>query len=114
MADRKQPTPAPTNQRRPAPPPAPPAKRFEYPVSGGESLICPGPNVPGSERHLSYVVTTEDAKILAEEIEARADTLELVARTGAPARGCQYDLVELGKRSRLLRREAARLRGQHA
>lgn len=70
-------------------------------------------------RHLSladdgrllFSISPADAAILAEELDARADTLELAARSGARLPSYKGGITELGNRVRVLRREAKRLRG---
>lgn len=69
----------------------------------------------GNVRHLTTIGdppahTAHERAILAEALELRADTLETYALTGT--RHPDGDIQELGKRVRVLRREADRLRGK--
>lgn len=57
------------------------------------------------------LLSRQDAAILAEELDARADTLELAALSGTRLPSYKGGIQQLGERVRLLRREAARLRG---
>lgn len=59
-----------------------------------------------------HELATGVAAILAEELEARADTLELAARSGARLPSYPGGIEQLGQRVRILRREAERLRGR--
>lgn len=90
----------------------------EFFVFGGPGHLVAGDVVQITENLPAYlarsgfvVVPMADAAILAEELDARADTLELAARSGARLPSYRGGPAELGQRVRVLRKEAKRLRG---
>lgn len=90
----------------------------EYFVLGGPGQLTCGDVQQIAEHLPAYlqrsgfvIVPVADASILAEEMDARADTLELAARSGARLPSYKGGPAELGQRVRLLRKEAGRLRG---
>lgn len=71
---------------------------------------APAANDPTPEQRIRAGRDDSDAEILAEALEVRATTFEAYARTNT--KHPEHDIAELGKRVRVLRREAERLRGR--